>query len=223
MPCADCADAADCPPLVPSECFRVPVHHPIRRWLPAAAALSLLLHGCLLLTIAAIRLPDPEPEARSVFDDLLLEEFDIGAELLINYHLDRIEEVGVPAPVQPDEMVGADWAAGNPPVNMTLPAPPGLPPLHDGSTIVDSLLNSPRPDGFPVQPLGFQGRSGATRERLLMESGRGGLQRTAEPPPAPQRVQYSPDPVCRVVARPAVGVSSPYHPMVLEVIRHGPR
>jgi len=220
MPCDDCSAAF--PPLVPSECFRAPVRHPLRRWLPAAAALSLLFHGCLLLTIAAIHLPDPEPEARSVFDDLLLEEYDIGAELLINYHLDRIEEVSVPGSVHPDEMVGVDWAAGNPPANMTLPAPPGLPPLHDGFAIVDSPLNRPRLDGFPVQPLGFQGRSGATRERLLVASGCG-LQRAAGQPISPKVDQHPPDPVCRVIARPAVGVSSPYHPMVLEVLPHGKR
>jgi hypothetical protein len=222
MPCDDCSAATDGPPLVPSECFRVPVRHPLRRWLPAAAALSLLFHGCLLLTITAIHLPDPEPEARSVFDDLLLEEFEIGAELLINYHLDRIEEVGVPGSVQPDEMVGVNWAADNPPVNMTLPAPPGLPPLHDGFAIVQSPINSPRADGFPVQPLAFRGRSGATRERMLRESGCYTLQRSAEQLPTPQVVRPT-APARRLVARPAVGVSSPYHPMVLEVIPHGPR
>lgn len=220
MPCHDCPATTDCPPLVPSECFRVPGRHPLHRWLPAAAALSLLFHGCLLLTIAAIHLP--EPEQQSIFDDLLIDDIGNDPDWPIYHDLDRIEEVTVLGAVDPVEMVGVKWAAENPPVSVSLQTPQGMPPVHSDVAVVDSLLGSPRPDGFPVQPVGLHGRSGATRERMIRESCCG-LQRPVEPLPAPQLAQTAAVPARRLIARPAFGVSSPYHPMILEAIPHGQR
>lgn len=219
MPCHDCPATTDCPPLVPSECFRVPGRHLFHRWLPAAA-LSLLFHGCLLLTIAAIHLP--EPEQQSVFDDLLIDEIGNDPDLPVDYRLDRIDDINMPGAIDPVEAVGVAWATGKTPADIAWQAPPGLLPLHGELAVVDSPLGNPRPDSFSLRPAGFQGRSGATRERMIRESCCG-LQRPVEPLPAPQLVQSAPAPVRRLIARPAFGVSSPYHPMVLEAIPHGQR
>lgn len=95
---------------------------------------------------------------------------------LLNYNVNRIEDVSVPGLVNPNEAVGIKDAAEAPALNV--PPPPGL----GGNTGQGGGVEAPVPgqgalEGFPggmgglMVRGGFGGRSGATRERLIAEGG----------------------------------------------------
>jgi hypothetical protein len=111
--------------------------------------------------------------------DVNLENDDVGndPDLPTNYNVDRIEEVSVPGPINPNEAVGMLNAPDGPP--MTLPPPPGFGDNRGQGGGVDA--NKPGQGGLfgfaggmggpKLVPGGFGGRSGATREKMLREGG----------------------------------------------------
>lgn len=114
--------------------------------------------------------PEEEPELTNI---------DVGVNVKeqTNYDVNRIEEVSVPGPVDPNKAIGIVGAPEGPPV--TVPPPPGtgrgtggaadLPGLPGGG-VVDPNLMKGGFGGLKVSG-GFGGRSGATRERLVTEGG----------------------------------------------------
>jgi len=110
--------------------------------------------------------------------DANLENDEIGndPDLPTNYNVDRIEEVSVPGPINPNEAVGILNAPDGPP--MTVPPPPGFGGVGQGGGVdsdrtgVGSLTGFAGGMGGPkLQPGGFGGRSGSTREKMLREGG----------------------------------------------------
>jgi hypothetical protein len=107
---------------------------------------------------------------------------DIGNDVNLptNYDIARIEDVSVAGPLKPDEAVGNDQGDMAP---MTLPPPPGLGETSAGQGGgIEAAINGLGPlgapgglNGPPLQPgMGFRGRSGATRERMLTQGGGNG-------------------------------------------------
>ena len=104
---------------------------------------------------------------------------DIGndIDLPTNYDIARIEDVSVAGPLKMDEAVGNNQGDLSP---MTLPPPPGLGESSAGQgggldAAIGGLGALGAPGGLngpPLQPgMGFRGRSGATRERMLTQGG----------------------------------------------------
>jgi hypothetical protein len=117
-----------------------------------------------------------------------LENEDIGndPDLPTNYNIDRIEDVSVPGPVNPNEAVGIVGAPEGPP--MTIPPPPGF----GGNTGQGGGIDDPNKFGAgnlfgtaggmggpKMLPGGFGGRSGATREQMVREGGGNGRSEAA--------------------------------------------
>jgi hypothetical protein len=107
---------------------------------------------------------------------------DIGNDVNLptNYDIARIEDVSIAGPLKPDEAVGNNQGDLAP---MTLPPPPGLGESNAGQGGgIDAAINGLGPlgapgglNGPPLQPgMGFRGRSGATRERMLTQGGGNG-------------------------------------------------
>src|SRR5262245_49624477 len=111
--------------------------------------------------------------------DANLENDDIGndPDLPTNYNVDRIEEVSVPGPINPNEAVGVLNAPDGPP--MTLPPPPGFGGNTGQGGGVDSdkmgaggLYGFAGGMGGPkLQAGGFGGRSGSTRGKMIRQGG----------------------------------------------------
>ena len=111
--------------------------------------------------------------------DVNLENDEIGndPDLPTNYNVDRIEEVSVPGPINPNEAVGILNAPDGPP--MTIPPPPGFGGNQgQGGGIDSAKAGTGGMTGFAggmggpkLVPGGFGGRSGATREKMLREGG----------------------------------------------------
>src|SRR5262249_23463374 len=112
--------------------------------------------------------------------DANLENDEIGndPDLPTNYNVDRIEEVSVPGPINPNEAVGILNAPDAPP--MTIPPPPGF----GGNTGQGGGVDDPSKSGAggmygfaggvggpKLQAGGFGGRSGSTREKMIREGG----------------------------------------------------
>ncbi|MGE3808322.1 MAG: prenyltransferase/squalene oxidase repeat-containing protein [Gemmataceae bacterium] len=107
-----------------------------------------------------------------------LENDDIGLDpnLETNYNVDRIEEVSVPGPVNAMDPVGILNADPGPP--MTLTPPPGV-GGGQGGGVDASMPGRGSMVGFSggivpnhlFTPGGFGGRSGATRQKMLIEGG----------------------------------------------------
>lgn len=104
---------------------------------------------------------------------------DIGNDVNLptNYDIARIEDVSVAGPLKLDEAVGNNQGDLAP---MTLPPPPGLGESSAGQGGgLDAAISGLGPlgapgglNGPPLQPgMGFRGRSGATRERMLSQGG----------------------------------------------------
>jgi hypothetical protein len=115
-----------------------------------------------------------------------LENEDIGNDpsQLLNYNINRIEDVSVPGPVNPNEAVGIKDAPEAAPVNV--PPPPGfgdnrgqgghLESLTPGK---GSLVGFAGGMGGTFVPGGFGGRSGSTREQMVKEGGGNGASEAA--------------------------------------------
>lgn len=109
--------------------------------------------------------------------DANLENDDIGddPDHPTNYNVNRIEDLSVPGPVNPNESIGMRDAPEGP--AMTLPPPPGYggglgggldDPNRNG---LGGLGGIPGGLGGQYLPGGFAGRSGATREKMLVQNG----------------------------------------------------
>ena len=110
--------------------------------------------------------------------DKNFENPDIGvdANLPTNYNIERIEDVSVAGPLKPDEAVGNNGPNETP---MTVPPPPGIGDNTGQGGGVDAAMagvgalgSAGGMGGPPMLPgMGFKGRSGATRTRMLTEGG----------------------------------------------------
>jgi hypothetical protein len=165
--------------------------HAVPAWIISAA-----IHGGLILLFYLV-VGDPMAMAKEDKDaapqtetintkieapetkDLPLTSVDEGIdpEVPTNYDVNRIEEVSVPGPVDPNAAVGIAGAPEGPPVN--IPPPPGsgrgqggapdLPDVAGTGMMGREMIGGFR--GLSNVPGGFAGRSGATREKMATEGG----------------------------------------------------
>src|SRR5262245_40953557 len=102
---------------------------------------------------------------------------DIGLDpnLPTNYNIDRIEDVSVPGPLRPEDPIGNNGPGDTP---VTVPPPPGI--VTDGGqgggidldkAGVGALGATGGMGGPAGIGIGFKGRSGATRQKMLQEGG----------------------------------------------------
>src|SRR5262249_39189019 len=126
--------------------------------------------------------PEPEPietrieDDRPVEADLVNDVRGIDPGVLLNYNIQRIEEVSVPGPANLAEKIGIKGAEESLPVNVS--PPPGLGGNEEqGGGLDVREPGNASPMGFAgglqgdLVPGGFGGRSGATREQLVREGG----------------------------------------------------
>ncbi|MGE3805517.1 MAG: prenyltransferase/squalene oxidase repeat-containing protein [Gemmataceae bacterium] len=159
----------------------------VSRVLPAWI-ISCCVNAGVLAAFFLMNTPEAEtaPTEVAVFETLVenqvqppnLENDDIGLDpnLETNYNVDRIEEVSVPGPVNAMDPIGVLNADPGPP--MTLPPPPGV-GGGQGGGVDASQPGKGSMIGFSggivpnhlFQPGGFGGRSGATRQKMLIEGG----------------------------------------------------
>jgi hypothetical protein len=172
-----------------------------RRLVPAWL-ISSGVHGCLFavllgtqcLGIKFLQGQDTAPTQPAVVeaevadeakpDDLENDEIGVDPTVPYGMDVDRKEEIVVPGPVKPDDSIGVP---GGTDTNRTdVPPPPGFGPNgNGGGTLTGPPGTAPRdgtPGGFigaQFIPGGLQGRSGATREKLLREGGGNGASEAA--------------------------------------------
>jgi hypothetical protein len=150
---------------------------------------SLVIHGILLtlflfvtINAGSAKVSTESEVIQTLVDDekkdanLTNDEEGLDPSQLLNYDISRIEDHSVPGPVNAAEAVGIKDAPEGPIVNV--PPPPGL----GGNAGQSGGLDGPQPGlanpfgfaggmrGLNV-PGGFGGRSGATRQRLVLEGG----------------------------------------------------
>jgi len=109
-------------------------------------------------------------------EDKNFENPDIGLDPNIptNYNVDRIEDFSVPGKVLPDEPIGNNMGDGP---AQTLPPPPGIGTEGQGGgidapTIGAGGLGQAGGMGGPnLAGMGFKGRSGSTRQKMLQQGG----------------------------------------------------
>lgn len=108
--------------------------------------------------------------------NLVNDEIGNDPDLPTSYNVDRVEEVSVPGPAKPEEVIGVLQAPQAPPT--TIPPPPGFGAGSGGGIDDPSRAGTGSPFGTPggygvgkLIPGGFGGRSGATRDRMLREGG----------------------------------------------------
>ncbi len=107
--------------------------------------------------------------------DLTNDEIGLDPSVPTNFNVDRIEEVSVPGMVNPTEAVGVVGAPEGP--ARTLPAPPGTGGGQGGAVFdptqagTGSMFGQIGGMGGIANMGGFAGRSGATREKMLLEGG----------------------------------------------------
>jgi hypothetical protein len=147
------------------------------------------LHVVLLVLLALISGPGRADEARradiqtqvdegpDTKANLVDDELGLNPGVLLNYNINRVEDLAVPGPAAPAEPVGIKDAPEALPVNV--PPPPGLGSNMGQGGGIDMV----KPDGLanPIGfaggmgginvPGGFGGRSGSTKEKLLLEGG----------------------------------------------------
>jgi hypothetical protein len=163
----------------------------LKRQVPAWVV-SLGIHAVLLvvfLTFNAVFDKPPPAVVGSEAQDIVtkveeeekqenFENPDIGLDpsLPTNYKIDRIEDFSLAGPLKPDEPIGNNQGDGPP---QTLPPPPGLGDSSGQGGALESAMAGLGSQGAalgmsgpPLQAgVGFRGRSGATRERMLREGG----------------------------------------------------
>jgi hypothetical protein len=154
-------------------------------WIISGVLHVIFLALFLLVTVASSsadegppdEVMDSQVEEAPAKQDLTNTDLGIDAEVATNYNVDRIEEVSVPGPVLPNEVVGLSNAPEGP--ASTIPPPPGL-GGGTGSGIQSLTPGNANPFGIPggmggllMQAGGYGARlaSGATRERMLLEGG----------------------------------------------------
>jgi hypothetical protein len=121
------------------------------------------------LAVTDVQIEKPESEA-----DLTNTEIGIDSTMPTNYNVDRIEDVSVPGPVDPTAAAGISSVTEV--ASQTVPPPPGT-GLGDGSARKDDNMSGigamgNLPGGYGGPSLGgFTGRSGATRQKMLVEGG----------------------------------------------------
>lgn len=152
-----------------------------------AASGALHLAGAIVIAIVAVLVDrPPSPVTENVIiakvddppqkQDLTNEDQGLDPKKQTNYNIDRIEQISVPGPVNPDEPVGLKNAESSAP--QTVSPPPGVGSGAGGGLDLmqpgaGSLIGDP--GGFlggrwvPGQVFG--GRSGATREKMAVEGG----------------------------------------------------
>jgi len=155
-------------------------------WAILAAIVSLVAHVVIGLLFLMVRFDTPVVQAGEVGETVVEEQvpekildltnLDLGIDSSreTNYNVDRIEDLSVPGPVNPQEAVGILNAPEQ--TAQTLPPPPGsglgtgaAPQLDAGAA--GSLFGSLGGMGGIYQAGGFAGRSGATREKMVEEGG----------------------------------------------------
>lgn len=156
----------------------------IPAWIISGVVHVVLLSLFLLVTVSQApgtvntELTTIESKVEEPVSDKNLTNDDIGndPDLPTNYNVDRIEEVSVPGPVNPNEAVGLMNAPEAP--AQTIPPPPGFTGGAGGG--VDSSTQvgtgglygvSGGAGGPKFVPGGMGGRSGATREKMVREGG----------------------------------------------------
>jgi hypothetical protein len=108
--------------------------------------------------------------------DLTNPDIGIDPTVPLNYDVDRIEEVSVPGPVNPDQAVGIPGAPPDAPMT-NIPAPPGFGTQGLGAGIdsktpgTAGLFGTAGGSGGIMMAGGFGGRSGATREKMALQGG----------------------------------------------------
>jgi hypothetical protein len=159
-------------------------------WIISAVLHVVILALFLLVTVAASTADEgvineiiqSEVEDQQAKQDLTNPEFGIDPEVATNYDNPRIEDVSVPGPANPSEAVGIANAPEAP--AQTLPAPPGY-GGGQGAGIESLQAGNASPFGAaggmggPALGNPFAGRSGATRERMVMEGGGNALSEAA--------------------------------------------
>ena len=156
----------------------------ILAWLASAVVHVVVLLLLSLITLAGRAEGTGQQEVRTLVDEgpdtkanLIDDELGLNPGVLLNYNINRIEDIAVPGPTLPADPVGLKDAPLGLPVN--IPPPPGL---GDNSGQGGGLdLVKPEATANPVGiaggmsginvPGGFGGRSGATKEKLLLEGG----------------------------------------------------
>jgi hypothetical protein len=158
-------------------------------WLILAWIVSAIVHVIILVLLSLITLAgraqgNAPQEVQTLLDEgpdtranLIDDQIGLNPGVLLNYNINRIEDVAVPGPALPAEAVGIKDAPAALPVD--IPPPPGL----GGSMGQGGGLDLTQPDasastigvaggmGGIYVPGGFGGRSGATKEKLLLEGG----------------------------------------------------
>jgi hypothetical protein len=116
--------------------------------------------------------------------DLTMPDIGIDPTVPLNYDNDRIENVSVPGPVNPDQAVGIPGAPPDAPM-ANIPAPPGFGTVGLGAG-VDSktpgtagIFGTQGGSGGIMMAGGFGGRSGSTREKLAIQGGGNGASEAA--------------------------------------------
>jgi hypothetical protein len=158
----------------------------IPAWIISGVIHTVLLSLFLVITTTtavAVDKVDTIPAENRIDEDeawqdknLTNDEIGNDPELPTNYNVDRVADISVPGPVNPNENVGILNAPQDAPPT-TVPPPPGFGGGQGGG------VDAERPGtgalqgfagGFGGQrmvPGGFGGRSGATREKMLREGG----------------------------------------------------
>jgi hypothetical protein len=156
----------------------------ILAWIVSAAVHVVILLLLSLITLAGRAQGTAPQEVQTLIDEgpdlkanLIDDQIGLNPGVLLNYNINRIEDIAVPGPGLPSDPVGLKDAPAALPVD--IPPPPGL----GGSMGQGGGLDLTRPDataspigapggmGGVNVPGGFGGRSGATKEKLLLEGG----------------------------------------------------
>jgi hypothetical protein len=161
------------------------------RLIPAwiiSVVLNSLIFGLFLLTIflGSSRANAPDMDATQSVEttvedpadkaDLTNPDIGIDPTVPLNYNVDRIEDVSVPGPVNPDQAVGIPGAPPDAPM-ANIPAPPGFGEHGLGAGVKSdvagnaAMFGAPGGSGGIFMAGGFGGRSGATREKLALQGG----------------------------------------------------
>jgi hypothetical protein len=161
-------------------------------WAGVASIISLVVHAALIVLIMQFdlggagqahasdfkeRAPDQQDEPnKEEKADLTNEEVGLESDKPINYNVDLKADVSVPGVVSPNDPIGILNAPADA-APRSISAPPGTGQGTGGSLGVPDLTGTASPFGSPGgmngmwTPGGFQGRSGATRQKLLAEYG----------------------------------------------------
>ncbi len=156
----------------------------ILAWVVSGCVHVVILLLLSLITLAGRAQGTAPPVVQTLIDDgpdlkanLIDDQIGLNPGVLLNYNINRIEDVAVPGPTLPNDPVGLKDAPAALPVD--IPPPPGLGgSMGQGGGLDFTKLDATASSigaaggmgGINV-PGGFGGRSGATKEKLLLEGG----------------------------------------------------